>query len=135
MSSNQSRGPAPGVRHTLLAAALIVFAGVSPATFSQPVNTPAHTTNTAASPAAGPGTVQALGLRVGHHGQYNSLSAFWQTPVWWSKTFSNGWGHVDLYGEAVIGYWDARNGQGQFDVAGRFCTVPALVAHPGSVFC
>lgn len=111
MSSNQSRGPAPGMRHTLLFTALMALAGLSSVSFGQPVSTPADTASTTASALAGSGTVQALGLRVGHHGQYNSLSAFWQTPVWWSKAFSNGWGHVDLYGEAVIGYWDARNGK------------------------
>lgn len=54
--------------------------------------------------------VNALGLRVGFHGQYRTASAFWQTPTWWSHDLSNGWGRLDLLGEVSATYWDARNG-------------------------
>lgn len=54
---------------------------------------------------------QAIGLRLGNHGSYQTASVFWQTPVWWTHSFDNGWGRLDLQGEASATYWDAKHGR------------------------
>lgn len=55
-------------------------------------------------------STQAVGLRLGNHGSYKNASIFWQTPVWWQHGFNNGWGRVELMGEATATYWDAKKG-------------------------
>lgn len=84
-----------------------VLTAVTPAAYSQPVGD----TGTSAAVVQHDNTVSAIGLRVGHHGQYRTASAFWQTPAGWSHDFSNGWGRIDLLGEISATHWDARNGR------------------------
>lgn len=52
----------------------------------------------------------AIGLRLGHHGDYHNVSLYWQSAPWWSHTLDNGWGRLDLLGEVAATYWDARRG-------------------------
>lgn len=112
MSACLTRGTASGVRYTVLLSSLLALGAASSFGYAQPINTQSSGAQAGISPHAGSESVQAFGLRVGHHGQYNSVSGFWQTPTWWSKTFNNGWGRVDLYGEASVTYWHGRHGKG-----------------------
>lgn len=53
---------------------------------------------------------QAVGVRLGHHGDYHSTSLYWQSAPWWSHTLDNDWGRLELLGEIAATYWDARRG-------------------------
>ena len=110
MSAFQARIMASGLGHLIKQASVVAVlsAGAIGVTHAQPV---------AGAPAQ-PGvysshgdTTQALGVRLGNHGSYQSASIFWQTPVWWSHDFNNGWGKLDLMGEASATYWDAKHGR------------------------
>lgn len=110
MSAYQGRAKASrlgqAVKWTSVAAALSISAaaGISVA---QPVS---DTSRQAQSLPQSTST-QAVGLRLGNHGSYQSASVFWQTPVWWSHEFNSGWGRLDLMGEASATYWDAKHGR------------------------
>ena len=87
-----------------VATATLTMAGA--VAYGQPISTD----QTSVESVAQDNSLHAIGLRVGHHGQYRAASIFWQTPSWWSHNFDNGWGRLDLLGEASATYWDARNG-------------------------
>lgn len=111
MSACQSPGITSRWRDAMMLSAALALGATGVAAHAQVVNAGQDSATSMASQDAVAGSVHALGLRVGHHGQYKTLSAFWQTPTWWSKTFENGWGRVDLFGEASVTYWDARQGK------------------------
>lgn len=108
MSASHARVVAQRLKRAVKYSAALVLSGACVLAYSQPVSTPSTSGQVGlyADNAA-----HAVGVRLGHHGSYQNVSLFWQTPVWWTHNFSNGWGRVDLLGEASGTYWDARHGK------------------------
>lgn len=107
MSSSLARKSASPLGRVAALFSVAAVTAFATAAYSQPVNHAAAS----ATVVQHDNTVNAVGLRLGHHGQYRTASAFWQTPTWWSYDFSNGWGRLDLLGEVSATHWDARNGR------------------------
>src|SRR5690625_3066520 len=111
MSACQSPGITSRWRDAMMLSAALALGATGVAAHAQVVNAGQDSATSMASQDAVAGSVHALGLRVGHHGQYKTLSAFWQTPTWWSNTYENGRCRVDLFGDASVTYWDDRQGK------------------------
>lgn len=105
MSAFHARNVLLRLGHAVKYLFFIALLGVNSLAYAQPVST----SDASSRVEQRDGAVHALGIRTGYHGQYRNASLFWQTPTWWSHDLANGWGRLDLLGEASATYWDARH--------------------------
>ena len=110
MSASQPRVMASRLGHAFKCTSVAAVLSVSAisVSYAQPVSNTAQQQSHVHPHTSG---TQAVGMRLGNHGSYQSASIFWQTPVWWTHDFNNGWGKLDLMGEASATYWDAKHGR------------------------
>lgn len=106
MLTTRTDSPVSHARHAWKWPCLFALLGAVTVCQAQPASRPPQTTRVL-EPS---NTSHAMGVRVGHHGAYNSASLYWQSPAWWSHNLENGWGRLDLLGEVTATYWHARRG-------------------------